>query len=157
MHNRRHFIDVAERELDRARRHGASVSLVMLDLDHFKNVNDSYGHSTGDVALKTVGAMLAATTRAGDLAFRLGGEEFAVLLVGIGHEGAMERAEHWRATLAALSTPTDRTTLRLTASFGVATFPQQAGALVELMRLADARMYRAKALGRDRVIGAGDA
>jgi diguanylate cyclase (GGDEF)-like protein/PAS domain S-box-containing protein len=157
MHNRRHFIDVAERELDRARRHGASVSLVMLDLDHFKNVNDSYGHSTGDVALKTVGAMLAATTRAGDLAFRLGGEEFAVLLVGIGHEGAMERAEHWRATLAALSTPTDRTTLRLTASFGVATFPQQAGALVELMRLDDSRMYRAKALGRDRVIGAGDA
>jgi diguanylate cyclase (GGDEF)-like protein/PAS domain S-box-containing protein len=156
MHNRRHFIDVAERELERARRHGASVSLVMMDIDHFKSVNDSYGHSTGDIALKAVSSMLGSTTRAGDLAFRLGGEEFAVVLVGIGHAGAMERAEHWRATLAALSTPTDRTTLKLTASFGVATFPQQAGALVELMKIADARMYRAKSLGRDRVIGADD-
>ena len=94
MHNRRHFIDVAERELERARRHGATVSLVMMDIDHFKNVNDSYGHSTGDIALKTVGSMLSSTT--------------------------------------------------------------QAGALVELMKIADARMYRAKSLGRDRVIGADD-
>jgi diguanylate cyclase (GGDEF)-like protein/PAS domain S-box-containing protein len=153
VHNRRHFIDVAERELERARRHGASLSLVMMDIDHFKNVNDMYGHSTGDVALKAVGSMLSATTRLGDLAFRLGGEEFAVLLVGMGHEGAMERAENWRSTLAEMSTPADGATLRLTASFGVATFPQQADTLVELMKIADARMYRAKSLGRDRVIG----
>ena len=153
VHNRRHFIDVAERELERARRHGASLSLVMLDIDHFKNVNDMYGHSAGDVALKVVGSMLTATTRVGDLAFRLGGEEFAVLLVGMGHEGALERAENWRATLAETTTPADGITLQLTASFGVATFPQQAGTLVELMKIADARMYRAKSLGRDRVIG----
>lgn len=153
VHNRRHFVDVAERELERARRHGASVSLVMMDIDHFKNVNDLYGHSTGDIALKAVGSMLSATTRLGDLAFRLGGEEFAVLLVGMGHEGALERAENWRSTLAGMTTPADATTLRLTASFGVATFPQQAGTLVELMKIADARMYHAKSLGRDRVIG----
>ena len=153
VHNRRHFIDVAERELERARRHGTSLSLVMMDIDHFKNVNDMYGHSTGDVALKVVGSMLTATTRVGDLAFRLGGEEFAVLLVGMGHDGALERAENWRATLAETTTPADGITLRLTASFGVATFPQQAGSLVELMKIADARMYRAKSLGRDRVIG----
>ena len=153
VHNRRHFIDVAERELERARRHGTSLSLVMLDIDHFKNVNDLYGHSTGDVALKVVGSMLTATTRVGDLAFRLGGEEFAVLLVGMGHDGALERAENWRATLAETTTPADGITLRLTASFGVATFPQQAGSLVELMKIADARMYRAKSLGRDQVIG----
>jgi diguanylate cyclase (GGDEF)-like protein/PAS domain S-box-containing protein len=153
VHNRRHFVEVAELELERARRHGAALSLVMMDIDHFKNVNDLYGHPTGDVALKAVGSMLSATTRAGDLAFRLGGEEFAVLLVAMGHEDAMQRAEKWRSTLAEMTVPADGTTLRLTASFGVATFPQQSGTLVELMKIADTRMYRAKSLGRDRVVG----
>jgi len=153
VHNRRHFVAVAEHELERARCHDTPLSLVMLDIDHFKNVNDMHGHPTGDAALKAVGSMLGATTRAGDLACRLGGEEFAVLLPGTGHEGAMERAEKWRATLAGMSIPTDAATLRLTASFGVATFPLQAGTLVELMKVADARLYRAKSLGRDRVTG----
>jgi diguanylate cyclase (GGDEF)-like protein/PAS domain S-box-containing protein len=155
VHNRRHFVEVAERELERARRHGAALSLVMMDIDHFKNVNDLYGHPTGDLALKAVGSMLSATTRLGDLAFRLGGEEFAVLLVGMAHDGAMERAETWRSTLAEMTVAAEGTTLRLTASFGVATFARQSGTLVELMKLADTRMYRAKALGRDRVIGEG--
>jgi len=157
VHNRRHFIAVAEHELDRAQRHGAALSLVMLDIDHFKNVNDLYGHPTGDVALKAVGSLLSATTRSGDLAFRLGGEEFAVLLMGMGHEGAMERAETWRSALAGMAIPADSAVLRLTASFGVATFPRQAGNLVELMKVADAHMYRAKSLGRDRVAGEGTA
>ena len=153
VHNCRHFVEVAENELDRARREGATLSLVMLDIDHFKNVNDAYGHSTGDAALQAVGSMLSATMRTGDLASRLGGEEFAVLLMGMDHEDAMERAESWRSTLAAMSILADGAALRLTASFGVATFPQQAGTLVELMKVADARMYRAKSLGRDRVNG----
>jgi diguanylate cyclase (GGDEF)-like protein/PAS domain S-box-containing protein len=153
VHNRRHFVAVAEHELERAHRHGATLSLVMMDIDHFKNVNDAHGHLSGDVALKAVGSMLSATTRPGDLACRLGGEEFAVLLTGMGHEGAIERAEKWRATLAEMTIPVDGTALRLTASFGVATFPGQAGSLVELMKVADARMYRAKAMGRDRVVG----
>ena len=154
VHNRRHFVAVAEHELERARRHGATLSLVMMDVDHFKHVNDAYGHLTGDVALKAVGSMLSATTRVGDLACRLGGEEFAILLIGMGHEGAVERAETWRATLAEMTILADGTALKLTASFGVATFPEQAGTLVELMKVADTRMYRAKSLGRDRVIGA---
>ena len=153
VHNRRHFVAVAEHELERARRHGSTLSLVMMDVDHFKNVNDAYGHLTGDVALKAVGSMLSATTRVGDLACRLGGEEFAVLLMGIGHEGAIERAEKWRSTLAEMTIQADGTALKLTASFGVATFPGQAASLVELMKVADTRMYRAKSLGRDRVIG----
>jgi diguanylate cyclase (GGDEF)-like protein len=127
----------------------------MLDLDHFKNVNDAYGHPTGDVALKAVGSMLSATTRVGDLAFRLGGEEFAVLLTGMGHEGALERAEAWRVALAEMSIPAETRTLKLTASFGVATFPSQADDLVDLMKVADARLYRAKSQGRDRVAGIG--
>jgi diguanylate cyclase (GGDEF)-like protein/PAS domain S-box-containing protein len=153
VHNRRHFVAVAEHELERAQRHGTTLSLVMLDIDHFKNVNDLHGHPTGDAALKAVGSMLSATTRVGDLACRLGGEEFAVLLLGMGHEGAMERAETWRAALAEVTIPTDGAALRLTASFGVATFPLHAATLVELMKVADTRLYRAKAMGRDRVIG----
>jgi len=154
VHNRRHFVAVAEHELERARRHGSTLSLVMMDVDHFKNVNDAYGHLTGDAALTAVGSMLGATTRVGDLACRLGGEEFAVLLIGMGHEGAIERAETWRSTLAGMTILADGTALKLTASFGVATFPEQAGTLSELMRVADTRMYRAKSQGRDRVIGA---
>jgi diguanylate cyclase (GGDEF)-like protein/PAS domain S-box-containing protein len=153
VHNRRHFVEVAERELELAHRQGSTLSLVMMDIDHFKNVNDAHGHPTGDVALKAVGSMLGNSKRSGDLACRLGGEEFAVLLVGMGHQGAMERAETWRSTLAGMALPTDGATLRLTASFGVATFPAQAANLVELMKVADARLYRAKALGRDRVTG----
>jgi len=155
VHNRRHFVAVAEHELERARRHTTMLSLVMLDIDHFKRVNDLHGHAAGDAALKVVGSMLSATTRVGDLACRLGGEEFAVLLLGMGHEGALERAEKWRTTLAETVIPTDGMPLKLTASFGVATFPQQAGTLVELMKVADARLYRAKANGRDCVIGEG--
>jgi len=153
VHNRRHFVAVAEHELERARLHATTISLVMLDIDHFKNVNDVHGHPTGDAALKAVGSMLSATTRVGDLACRLGGEEFAVLLLGMAHEGAMERAEKWRSTLAEMAIPTDGSVLRLTASFGVATFPRHADTLVELMKVADTRLYRAKSLGRDRVTG----
>lgn len=153
VHTRRHFVEVAERELDRVRREGGHLSLVMIDLDHFKAINDAHGHLVGDVALKAVGTMLVATTRSEDLACRLGGEEFAVLMTDTDHATALSRAETWRATLAATSVLADGIVLRLTASFGVATFPSQAGSLSELLRLADSRMYRAKAQGRDSVFG----
>ncbi len=153
VHTRRHFVEVAQREIDRVRSEGGVLSLVMIDLDHFKLINDAHGHLVGDVALRAVGTMLVATTRSEDLASRLGGEEFAVLMVDTDHETALARAETWRATLAATSVLADGIVLRLTASFGVATFPQQAGSLSELLRLADHRMYRAKAQGRDSVFG----
>jgi len=155
VHNRRHFVEVAERELERARGTGAALSLVMMDIDHFKDVNDLYGHPAGDLALKAVGSMLSTTTRVGDLAFRLGGEEFAVLLAGMAHDGALERAERWRQALAETTIAVEGATVRLTASFGVATVPADTGSLVELMKVADARMYRAKSLGRNRVVGHG--
>jgi diguanylate cyclase (GGDEF)-like protein/PAS domain S-box-containing protein len=155
VYNRRHFVEVADNELERARRHGAPLSLVMLDLDHFKNVNDQHGHAAGDAALKTVGTMLGATTRADDLACRLGGEEFAVLLSGVSHELALERAEKWRALLAGTAIPAAGATLQLTASFGVATLRRRDGSIDELMKVADTRLYRAKALGRNRVVGEG--
>lgn len=153
VHTRRHFVEVAERELDRVRRDGGALSLVMIDLDHFKSINDAHGHLVGDVALRAVGTMLVATTRAEDLACRLGGEEFAVLMTDTDHRTALARAETWRATLASTSVLADGIVLRLTASFGVATFPSQADSLSALLRLADSRMYRAKAQGRDSVFG----
>ncbi|HEY0819675.1 MAG TPA: diguanylate cyclase [Rhizobacter sp.] len=153
VYTRRHFVDVAQREMDRVREEGGALSLVMIDLDHFKTINDAHGHLVGDVALKAVGTMLVATTRSEDLACRLGGEEFAVLMIDTDHDTAIARAETWRATLAATSVLADGIVLRLTASFGVATFPSQAGSLSDLLRLADHRMYNAKALGRDRVAG----
>ncbi|CAN5134747.1 hypothetical protein BH11PSE9_BH11PSE9_02500 [soil metagenome] len=155
LHNRRHFVAVAEHELERARSHGAELSLVMVDIDHFKTVNDMHGHPTGDVALKAFGAVLAAATQPGDVACRLGGEEFGMLLVGSAHDAALARAEACRAAVAEMVIPADGNALRLTASFGVATFPGHALAMVELMKLADTRMYRAKDLGRNRVVGAG--
>lgn len=153
VHNRRHFVLVAEQELQRAQREGHPLSLVMMDIDHFKTINDRHGHPTGDAALKAVGTMLAGTTRSGHLASRLGGEEFAVLLPGADHAQALAHAEQWRSTLAEMTILADGTALRLTASFGVASFPQQADSLVNLMKVADTRLYRAKALGRDRVAG----
>lgn len=153
LHSRRHFIEVAERELTLARGEGRPLALVMIDLDHFKAINDQHGHLTGDAALRAAGNMLRATTRAGDLACRLGGEEFAVLMVGCDHAGALAQAEQWRRTLAEMTILADGIALKLTASFGVASFPQQAGSLSDLLRVADTRMYRAKALGRDRVAG----
>jgi diguanylate cyclase (GGDEF)-like protein/PAS domain S-box-containing protein len=152
VHNRRHFVATAEHELERARSHGSALALVMLDVDHFKVINDRHGHAVGDAALRAVGALLERAALPGDVAGRLGGEEFAMLLPGSDHAAALARAQAWRAELAALEVGADGVPLRLTASFGVASWPQ-ASTLAELMKAADTRLYRAKAAGRDRVVG----
>ncbi|WP_158080780.1 sensor domain-containing diguanylate cyclase [Pelomonas sp. KK5] len=154
VYNRRHFVAVAERELARARRAQQPLSLVMLDVDHFKRVNDDYGHPAGDEALRVIGLLLRSTSRAEDLACRLGGEEFAVLMPGMDHPGAVARAQEWRAALASLKTRFAGVDLSLTASFGVATYPQHADTLDALMSSVDKRLYRAKEAGRNQVIGA---
>jgi len=157
VYNRRHFVAVADREIARARRQQQPLSLVMLDVDFFKRVNDVHGHLAGDEALRVIGLLLRSTSRAEDLACRLGGEEFAVLLPGMDHLGAIERAQEWRGALASLKTRIGGSTeLSLTASFGVATFPQHAASVTELMRAADQRLYYAKETGRNRVAGALD-
>ncbi len=153
-YNRRHFAAVAENEISRARRQQNAVSLVMLDLDHFKRINDSFGHFAGDEALRATSTALAENRRAEDLVCRWGGEEFAVLLPGTGHDTACALAEAWRVKLASTTMLARGTPVQLTASLGVATFPLEADSLLALMQLADARLYQAKARGRNCVVGA---
>jgi diguanylate cyclase (GGDEF)-like protein len=150
--NRRHFIDSLERELQRAQRFAFPVSIVLLDIDHFKRVNDTQGHHVGDEVLVGVVARLAERLRDSDMLARYGGEEFVLLLSHLGIEGATEAAERLRAILADAPLRIGELELPITASFGVASAePDQGLDVVRLLRRADAAMYAAKAAGRDRV------
>lgn len=144
--NRRHFLHLAEKALDRARERGEPVSFIMLDLDYFKDINDTYGHQTGDVVLRAVARRLAETLREGDEIGRLGGEEFGVLLPGLDGKDAEEVAERLRKAVAALS-PGGHT---VTASLGVASGGMGLNAL---LARADGCLYAAKGAGRNRVVG----
>lgn len=143
--NRRSFELTMERELARATRTSEHVSLVMLDLDHFKRLNDTLGHQGGDEVLRNAAAALVCECREFDTPARYGGEEFAVILPGCGPEQAHEIAERLRRAVAHAPNP-----LPLTASAGVATFPSHAGDAESLVRAADEALYVSKRAGRDR-------
>lgn len=149
--NSRWLREVGERELAQSVRSGQSLAFLLLDLDRFKQINDSGGHSAGDLVLRRVGAALRGLIRAGDAAVRLGGEEFLLLLRDADASGAERVAVEFRDRLAALSLPRSclpRTTL--TASTGIAVLPRNGIALAELVRAADVAMYEAKRAGGDR-------
>lgn len=143
--NRRAFEGTLERELARATRAAEYVSLVMVDLDHFKALNDSLGHQAGDRVLRDAAAALATQCREFDTPARYGGEEFAVILPGCGPEQAQDIAERLRLAVGATPSP-----VPVTASAGVATFPSHAGDADSLVRAADDALYAAKRAGRDR-------
>jgi diguanylate cyclase (GGDEF)-like protein len=153
--NRRNFMERLELELSRSRRYDDRLALVLMDVDHFKDVNDAYGHVTGDRVLVAIARDgLVPALRAVDLAGRFGGEEFAVILPATDLDGAMVVAERLRARVAEIEVdgPGSR---RITASFGVAAVPEVgADDVVGLIRAADEALYRAKAEGRDRVVAA---
>jgi diguanylate cyclase (GGDEF)-like protein len=148
--NRRRFEEACEIETMRFRRYGVPASLVMLDIDFFKRVNDTYGHATGDAVLVALAETCRRALRETDVAARLGGEEFAVLLPMTSETGALEIAERLRTRLAATSVQTPAGRLNFTVSLGVATFSGQDEAETVLAR-ADAALYRAKEYGRNRV------
>jgi diguanylate cyclase (GGDEF)-like protein len=144
-----HFWAVLETEVKRAARYGRTLSLVLIDIDHFKRFNDRHGHLAGDRALARVARTLAERSRAHDLAARYGGEEFAVLLPETGAEGAALFAEKIRGALEAMAIDVDADDA-LTASVGVATLGARPVA-TDLVEAADARLYQAKDAGRNRV------
>lgn len=150
--NRRYLEEALELELARAIRGGSQVSLIMADVDHFKEFNDCFGHDAGDAVLTRVADQLRAKIRRGDIACRFGGEEFLLLLPGAGCDGARQRAEEIRQAVRSLKLERrGRAFDALTISLGVATFPDHAIGPSELIMAADAAMYAAKRAGRDRV------
>ena len=150
--NRRQFIISANNELSRHDRYGYVTSLIMFDLDHFKQINDRYGHEGGDAVLRAIGSSLVGLIRRVDLLARIGGEEFAVLLPEQGQDVALVSAERLRAAVQALEVTTSaHGSCRFTASFGVAQHVE-GESLDALMNRADVALYEAKTNGRNRVV-----
>jgi diguanylate cyclase (GGDEF)-like protein len=148
LYNHGYFQDRLDRETKLADRNNAQVSLILLDLDHLKRINDTHGHRSGDVTLCHVAAIMKATVREVDVCARYGGEEFVVVLPQCDRESAMRVAERLRESIA--STPVPKVG-QVTASIGVATYPTGAKNKDELVEMADRAMYLAKAAGRNRV------
>jgi diguanylate cyclase (GGDEF)-like protein len=155
-HNREYFSERLKTEVAYAKRHETQVSLLMLDVDHFKKVNDTYGHPGGDSVLVAVVAAISGTLRGEDVVARYGGEEFAIILRGIELPNAVIAAERVRELIAALSVPHEGRVIRCTVSIGLAS----AGCVKEptpeaIVSVADRRLYLAKRGGRNRVVFSG--
>ncbi len=150
--NRRYLDTIVPHELARCDRDGTPLCVMMMDIDHFKQVNDTYGHQGGDAVLKTLATLLIENVRASDVACRFGGEEFLLLLPNMTPAIAMQRAEQWRESFAATTTESANGEIKATLSIGVASFPEDGASLGELTRCADVALYRAKAEGRNRVV-----
>jgi len=153
LYNRNTFVELTERELVRAQRQGSATAILLLDLDHFKRVNDTWGHPAGDAVLKNVGAVVTQSVRSTDLVGRLGGEEFIILLPGTTVIAARKLAEKVRARLEASPTLFEQTTIRTTASIGLAgTTAAEKRDFDSLYNDADKALYMAKQRGRNQVV-----
>ncbi|WP_305806260.1 diguanylate cyclase [Stenotrophomonas sp. YIM B06876] len=153
LYNRRYLEESLTREIARCGRRSQPLSVLMLDVDHFKKFNDTHGHSGGDALLAAVGQLLSAHLRGEDIACRYGGEEFTVILPESSNEHARRHAEEIRHALSQLSVPFAGKTLPpATISVGIATYPDDGVAGITLLRKADAALYRAKRTGRNRVL-----
>lgn len=150
--NKRYLMDRLDSELKFAVRHETSVSLLMLDLDHFKKINDTQGHLAGDAVLAKIALVLTKAVRNEDVVARFGGEEFAIILRAIGVEPAVQMAERLRKLVELTSTEFGGAALRATVSIGIAGFPSTPAIVPDaLVEAADQALYRAKHAGRNRV------
>jgi diguanylate cyclase (GGDEF)-like protein len=153
LYNRRYLNEFLPRELARSGRNTTPVAVILLDLDRFKGVNDSFGHEAGDLVLSAVANLLKGKVRGSDIACRYGGEEFALVLPETGLEPAARRAEDIRVAISALDlTYAGKYLGRMTASIGIALFPDHSQDADGLLRVADIALYAAKGAGRDRVV-----
>lgn len=148
LYNRRYFEEYLKKEVTRAVRQQQAFSIVGLDLDHLKQINDQYGHAYGDLAIKTVAEVLKKNARSIDTAARMGGEEFNVILPGVDSNGAMIAAERIRKALESVELDTIG---HVTASIGVATFLEHSDSIEDIIELTDQAMYQSKRNGRNQV------
>jgi len=149
--NRRYFFERAEQEFMRSRRYHTPLSITLIDVDHFKHINDQHGHATGDEVLKLLSQKISALLRENDLLARIGGEEFAILMPSTGLAGAALMAERLRLAIAEEATPVAGHLLHLRFSAGVTQLKAQDQSIEDCLRRADEAMYKAKQAGRDRV------
>jgi diguanylate cyclase (GGDEF)-like protein/PAS domain S-box-containing protein len=148
--NRRYFLELAEKEVERANRYRRSLALFTLDLDHFKRINDTLGHGAGDEVLRRVAETCRETLRGADTIGRLGGEELAILVPETGADGAIRLGERLRSAIAGLTVPVRRGVVRVTTSLGAAIlWPDES--LEDFLTRSDNALYEAKRLGRNRV------
>jgi len=151
--NRRYMEETFEREIDRASRNNIALSFVMIDIDHFKSINDTYGHEAGDQVLIELGKILSHVTRNEDIACRYGGEEFVICLPGANIAVAVARAETIRKKMASTKFRHDGKTIgKITVSLGVSEYPQHGDDAAELVKAADKALYQAKNSGRNQVV-----
>ncbi|RYD26182.1 MAG: GGDEF domain-containing protein, partial [Lysobacteraceae bacterium] len=151
--NRAHFLKSFERAHRLWQQSRQPLSLILIDIDHFKSINDRYGHPVGDLMLQTLTRICMSVLRSDSLFSRLGGEEFAALLPNTSQDNALATAERLRAAIAAESVVTAGQEIRITASFGYVTADDQANSVDAMIRMADERLYEAKRTGRNRVCG----
>jgi diguanylate cyclase (GGDEF)-like protein len=149
--NRRYLDETLERELARARREEYPLCIVMMDIDHFKDVNDAYGHEAGDTVLKKLSELVTTQSRQGDFVCRYGGEEFVLVMPNISIDVAKERANSLLRSISTLFVPFGRINLNITVSMGISWFPAHGETKKDLLRAADKALYDAKHAGRNRV------
>jgi len=151
LYNRRPLEETLHREILRGLRSFGPVGVIAVDIDRFKGINDSQGHDTGDAVLRATARVLQACVRKEDVVCRAGGDEFVIILPGMGEKQLLKRAEKVRSEVAGTPIKVGEDALQVTASIGVAVFPEHGAAHGELLRAADAALYQAKAAGRNRV------
>ena len=153
LHTRKYFIESSHREHSKAERYGGIFSIIMIDIDHFKYFNDTYGHLLGDEALKKVASLLKVNVRQGDVVSRYGGEEFAMLLPGTDKDGATLSAEKLRTMVEEeLALEIGSSSEKITITVGVASYPEDGKTVEEIIAMADQFLYIGKEIGRNRVV-----
>ncbi|MBL8080700.1 MAG: diguanylate cyclase [Anaerolineales bacterium] len=152
LYNRRHLNEMLERELAYASREGSPISFVMIDIDHFKNINDNFGHGPGDKILQSLVNQILGQTRVGDIICRYGGEEFLAVLPNVTSETAFQIAERWRTAFSESKTLVENEEVSTTISCGISTFPMHGDRGDTLINRADQAMYHAKKTGRNKVV-----